>query len=92
LCEGKCAARTNDTPRLCNKHTERTQGKPGIKLRKIYDGDKKNVIAAKIVLVNLKYNHKFTTEVTEKQHLRCNKNRDLEFMEFVGAMHDSRFP
>jgi hypothetical protein len=41
--------------------------------------------------VNLKHNHKFTTEETEKQHLRCNKNRDLEFMEFVGVMHDSRF-
>lgn len=28
----------------------------------------------------------------EKQHLRCNKSQDPEFVEFVGAMHDSRVP
>jgi hypothetical protein len=50
------------------------------------------VVAANIVLVNLEHNHEFITEEVEKQHLHCNKNHDPEFMDFVGAMHDSRVP
>jgi hypothetical protein len=42
--------------------------------------------------VNLEHNHEFITEETEKQFLRCNKNLDPEFIEFVGAMRDSRVP
>jgi hypothetical protein len=38
------------------------------------------------------HNHDFVTQETKKQHLRCNKTRDPEFMDFVGAMHDSRVP
>jgi hypothetical protein len=50
------------------------------------------VVAAKIELVNLEHNHEFTTDEAEKQHLRCNKSRDAEFINFVDAMHDSRVP
>jgi hypothetical protein len=53
---------------------------------------KKNVVAAKIELVNLEHNHEFITDEAEKQHLRCNKSRDAEFINFVDAMHDSRVP
>jgi hypothetical protein len=52
----------------------------------------KSVISVRIELVNLEHNHEFLTQETEKQHLRCNKTRDPEFMDFVGAMHDSRVP
>lgn len=61
-------------------------------MRKIYDDEKKNVIVVRIDLVNLKHNHEFITQATKKQHIRCNKIRDPEFMEFEGAMHDSRGP
>jgi hypothetical protein len=50
------------------------------------------VIYVQIVLVNLEHNHEFITEDTEKQHLHCNKSRDPECVEFVGAMQDSRVP
>jgi hypothetical protein len=50
------------------------------------------VVAAKIELVNLEHNHEFITDEAEKQHLRCNKSRDAEFINFVDAMHDSRVP
>jgi hypothetical protein len=50
------------------------------------------VVAAKIELVNLEHNHEFITDEAEKQHLRCNKIRDAEFINFVDAMHDSRVP
>ena len=50
---------------------------------------KKMVVAAKIELINLEHNHEFITDEAEKQHLRCNKSRDAEFINFVDAMHDS---
>jgi hypothetical protein len=80
------------TPRKRNKFSARTQCKVGIKLRKIYDDDNKKVISLQIVLVNLEHNHEFITEDIEKKHLRCNKSRDPEFLEFVGVMQDSRVP
>jgi hypothetical protein len=52
----------------------------------------KSVVSVRIELVNLDHNHDFVTQETKKQHLRCNKTRDLEFIDFVGAMHDSRVP
>ena len=62
------------------------------KIKKIYDDENKMVVAAKIELVNLEHNHEFITDEAEKQHLRCNKIRDAEFINFVDAMHDSRVP
>jgi hypothetical protein len=50
---------------------------------------KKMVVATKIELVNLEHSHEFITDEAEKQHLRCNKSRDAEFINFVDAMHDS---
>jgi hypothetical protein len=81
-----------DTPRMRNRSSGRTQCKAGIKLKKIYMMMKKMVVAAKIELVNLEHNHEFITDEAEKQHLRCNKIRDAEFINFVDAMHDSRVP
>jgi hypothetical protein len=49
------------------------------------------VVTVKIELVNLKHNHEFITDESEK-HLCCNKSRDAEFINFVDAMHDSRVP
>jgi hypothetical protein len=48
----------------------------------------KSVISVRIELVNLEHNHDFVTQETEQEHLRCNKTRDPEFMDFVGAMHE----
>ena len=42
--------------------------------------------------MNLEHNHDFITDEAEKQHLRCNKSRDAEFINFVDAMQDSRVP
>jgi hypothetical protein len=89
--EGRRAPKSNDTPRMRNRTSGRTQCKAGIKLKKIYD-DEKMVVAAKIELVNLEHNHEFITYEVEKQHLRCNKSRDDEFINFVDAMHDRRVP
>jgi hypothetical protein len=89
--EGKSAPKPNDTPRMRNRNSGRTQCKAGIKLKK-YMMMKKNVVAAKIELVNLEHNHEFITDESEKQHLRCNKSQDAEFINFVDAMHDSRVP
>ena len=50
------------------------------------------MVAVKIDLVNLEHNHDFVTYEAEKQHLRCNKSRDAEFIDFVDAMYDSRVP
>jgi hypothetical protein len=88
--EGKSVAKSNDTPRMRNRSSGRTQCKAGIKLKKIYDDENKMVVATKIELVNLEHNHEFITDEAEKQHLRCNKIRDAEFINFVDAMHDSR--
>jgi hypothetical protein len=52
----------------------------------------KSVISVRINLVNLEHNHDFVTQENEKRHLHCNKARDPKFMDFVGAMHDSRVP
>ena len=46
----------------------------------------------RIEIVNIEHNHDFVTQETVKQHLCCNKTRDLEFIDFVGAMDDSRVP
>jgi hypothetical protein len=89
--EGKSAPKSNDTPRMRNRTSGRTQCKAGIKLKK-YMMMKKMVVAAKFELVNLEHNHEFITDKAEKQHLRCNKSRDAEFINFVDAMHDSRVP
>jgi hypothetical protein len=53
---------------------------------------KKRVVAAKIELVNLEHNHEFITDEAEKQHLRCNKSRDAEFINFVDAMQIAECP
>jgi hypothetical protein len=89
--EGKSAPRPNDTPRMRNRNSGRTQCKARMKLKK-YMMMKKMVVAAKIELVNLEHNHEFITDEAEKQHLRCNKSRDAEFINFVDATHDSRVP
>lgn len=90
--EGKCATSGCDKLRVRRKRYGKMQRKAGIKLRKIYDDEKKNVIVVHIYLVNLDHNHEFITQATAKQHLHCNKTHDPEFMEFEGAMHDSRVP
>jgi hypothetical protein len=90
--EGKSAPKSNDTPRMRNRTSGRTQCKAGIKLKKIYDDEQKLVVAAKIEMVNLEHNHEFITDEAEKQHLCCNKSRDAEFINFIDAMHDSRVP
>jgi hypothetical protein len=48
--------------------------------------------AMRIELINLEHNHEFIMRETQKQHLRCNMTRDLEFMDFVGTLHDNRVP
>ena len=63
-----------------------------MKLKKIYDDEKKEIIAVRIDLLNLWHNHEFVDRDEEKQHYQCNKQREPEFMEFVGAMQDSRVP
>jgi hypothetical protein len=90
--EGKCGSSAGDRPRVRRKQSGRTQCKVRIKLRKIYDDDKNSVIYVRIELVNLEHNHEFITQENEKRHLRCNKIRDPELVEFVGAMHDGRVP
>lgn len=45
------------------------------------------VVAAKIELVNLEHNHEFITDEAEKQHLRCNKSRDVEFINFADVTY-----
>jgi hypothetical protein len=39
--EGKSAPKPNDTPRMRNRNSGRTQCKAGMKLKKIYDDEKK---------------------------------------------------
>lgn len=90
--EGRCATRHDSNPRVRSTYIVQTQCKAGIKLRKIYDDEKKTIIAVRIERINLEHNHEFITQETEKQHLHCNKSCDPEFMDFVGAMHDSRVP
>ncbi|WVZ93382.1 hypothetical protein U9M48_039365 [Paspalum notatum var. saurae] len=63
--EGKPPVRAVDNPKVCsNTSSKRTECKAGMKLKKIYDDDRKNVIMT----------------------------HDPGYMEFIGAMQDSRVP
>ncbi|WVZ83808.1 hypothetical protein U9M48_030908 [Paspalum notatum var. saurae] len=86
-----------DTPHILQSHvrktsSKRTKCKAGMKLKKIYDDAKKNVIALRINLVQFEHNHEFSTAKEEKDQLQCNKTHDPKYMEFIGAMQDSRIP
>jgi predicted class III extradiol MEMO1 family dioxygenase len=90
--EGKNAERVAGNPRIRNTCSKRTQCKAGMKLKKIYDDAKDNVISVQIDLVNYEHNHEFLKKDTEKGQLQCNKTHDREYMEFLSAMQESRIP
>jgi hypothetical protein len=46
----------------------------------------------RIDLIHLEHNHEFFRKDTEKNQLQCNKTHDLENMEFLSAMQESRIP
>ena len=90
--EGKNAERVAGNPRIRNTCSKQTQYKAGMKLKKIYDDAKENVISVRIDLVNYEHNHEFLKKDTEKGQLQCNKTHDREYMEFLSAMQESRIP
>jgi hypothetical protein len=63
-----------------------------MKLKKIYDDAKENVISVWIDLVNYEHNHEFLKKDTGKGQLQCNKTHDRDYMEFLSAMQESRIP
>ncbi|WVZ89459.1 hypothetical protein U9M48_035862 [Paspalum notatum var. saurae] len=91
--EGKPLVRAVDNPKVrTNTSSKRTECKAGMKLKKIYDDDRKNVIMVRIDLLHLEHNHEFLKQQEEIDQLRCNKTHDPKYMEFIGAMQDSRVP
>jgi hypothetical protein len=42
--------------------------------------------------VHLEHNHDFIKKDTEKKHLQCNRIYNLEYMEFLSSMQQSRIP
>ena len=90
--EGKRAERGNGTPKVRNTISKRTQCRAGMKLKKIYDDAKENIISVRIDLIHLEHNHEFFRKDTEKNQLQCNKTHDPEYMEFLSAMQESRIP
>ncbi|WVZ75685.1 hypothetical protein U9M48_023720, partial [Paspalum notatum var. saurae] len=91
--EGKPPVRAVDNPNVrSNTSSKRTECKAGMKLKKIYDDDRKNVVMVRIDLLHLDHNHEFLKQQEEIDQLRCNKTHDPEYMEFIGAMQDSRVP
>jgi len=90
--EGKCAPRSADNPKVRKTTSMRTQCKAGMKLKKIYDDAKEKVVSVRVDLINFEHNHEFIKRDSEKDHLQCNKTHDPEYMEFLGAMQDSRVP
>jgi hypothetical protein len=54
------------------------------------DDAKENTISVWIDLIHLEHNHEFIKKDTEKNHLQCSKTHDLEYMEFLSAMQESR--
>jgi len=59
--EGRCAERSVDNPKVRKTSSKRTKCKAGMKLKKIYDDAKENVIALRINLVHFEHNHEFST-------------------------------
>ena len=91
--EGKPLVRAVDNPKVrTNTSSKRTECKAGMKLKKIYDDDRKNVVMVRIDLLHLDHNHEFLKQQEEIDQLRCNKTHDPGYMEFIGAMQDSRVP
>jgi hypothetical protein len=91
--EGKCPQRDVDNPKIRkNTSSKRTECKAGMKLKKIYDDAKENIISVRIDVLHLEHNHEFIKKKEEVDQLQCNKTHDPEYMEFLGAMHDSRVP
>ena len=90
--EGKRAERGYGNPKVRNTISKRTQCKAGMKLKKIYDDAKENIISVRIDLIHLEHNHEFFRKDTEKNQLQCNKTHDPEYMEFLSAMQESRIP
>jgi len=90
--EGRNTERLASNPRIRNTSSRRTQCKAGLKLKKIYDDSKENIVAVRIDLVHLEHNHEFIKKDTVKKHLQCNKTHDPEYMEFLSSMQQSRIP
>jgi hypothetical protein len=74
--EGKRAERGYGNPKVRNTISKRTQCKAGMKLKKIYDDAKENIISVRIDLIHLEHNHEFFRKDTEKNQLQCNKTHD----------------
>ncbi|KAJ1289076.1 hypothetical protein BS78_02G137200 [Paspalum vaginatum] len=92
FCKWLCAERGVDNLKVRKTSSKRTHCKAKMKLKKIYDDAKENVIAVRIDLLHLEHNHKFIKQQEEKNQLQCNKTHDPEYMEFIGAMQDSKVP